>query len=62
MTGRDEILAVPPAVSARTADGTFTPQDVINELHRRGTRHWRGRTSTFGGALRPQSTSVILTS
>jgi hypothetical protein len=37
MTARDEILAALPAVRARTGQKTFTPQDVIDELNRRGT-------------------------
>lgn len=37
MTARDEILAALPAVRARTGHETFTIQDVIDELHRRGT-------------------------
>jgi hypothetical protein len=39
MTARDEILAVHPAVRARTGRETFTPQDVIDELQRRGTSY-----------------------
>jgi hypothetical protein len=39
MTARDEILAVLPAICARTADGTFTAQDVIDELRRRGSTY-----------------------
>jgi hypothetical protein len=39
MTARDEILAVLPAVCARTVDGTFTPQDVIDELRRHGSTY-----------------------
>jgi hypothetical protein len=39
MTARDEILAALPTVAARTLDGTFTPEDVVNELRRRGTRY-----------------------
>ena len=43
MTARDEILAALPAVRARTGRETFTPQDVIDELQRRGlaTSHRR---------------------
>jgi hypothetical protein len=37
MTARDEILAALPAICARTEDGTFTPQDVVDELRRRGS-------------------------
>ena len=39
MTARDEILAVLPAVRARTGRETFTPQEVIDELQRRGTSY-----------------------
>jgi hypothetical protein len=39
MTARDEILAVLPAVRARTGRETFTPQDVIDELQCRGTSY-----------------------
>jgi hypothetical protein len=38
MTARDEILAALPAICARAADGTFIPQDVSDELQRRGHR------------------------
>jgi hypothetical protein len=37
MTARDEILAALPGLEARTADGTFSLQDVVKELRRRGT-------------------------
>jgi hypothetical protein len=39
MTAREEILAALPAVCARTGGDTFTAQDVIEELQRRGTRY-----------------------
>jgi len=39
MTARDEILAVLPAVRVRTGSETFAPQDVIDELQRRGTSY-----------------------
>ncbi|MER6592296.1 hypothetical protein ABT214_10650 [Micromonospora purpureochromogenes] len=39
MTARDEILSALPAICARTVDGTFTPQNVINELRRRGSTY-----------------------
>jgi hypothetical protein len=39
MTARDEILAALPAICARAADGTFTPQDVVDELRRRGSTY-----------------------
>lgn len=35
VTARDEILAALPAICAASVDGTFTPQDVIDELRRR---------------------------
>ena len=37
MTARTEILNALPSVEARSADGTFSPQDVIDELRRRGS-------------------------
>jgi hypothetical protein len=39
ITARDEILAALPAICARAADGTFTPQDVVDELRRRGSTY-----------------------
>ena len=39
MTARDEILAALPAIQARTGRDIFTPQDVIDELQRRGTAY-----------------------
>jgi len=39
MTAREEILSALPAVRARTGQETFTPQDVIDELQRRGTSY-----------------------
>jgi len=39
VTARDEILAILPAVRARTGRETFTPQEVIDELQRRGTSY-----------------------
>jgi len=39
MTARDQILAALPTVCARTGSDTFTAQDVIEELQRRGTRY-----------------------
>jgi hypothetical protein len=39
MTTRDEILAALPSVEARSADDTFSPQDVIDELRRRGSAY-----------------------
>ena len=38
MTARDEILDALPVICSRTADGTFTSEDVIDELGRRGSR------------------------
>jgi hypothetical protein len=37
MTARDDILAALPAIRARTGSDVFTPQDVIDELARRGS-------------------------
>lgn len=37
MTARQEILEALPALRGRLGRDTFTPQDVIDELHRRGT-------------------------
>lgn len=37
MTCRDEILAALPSVAARSADRSFSPQDVVDELARRGS-------------------------
>jgi hypothetical protein len=37
VTARDEILDVLSGLEARTADGSFSPQDVVEELRRRGT-------------------------
>lgn len=39
MTAREEILAALPAVCARTDRETFTAQDVIDELQRRGSTY-----------------------
>ncbi len=39
MTARDEILAALPAIRARTGRDTFSPQEVIDELQRRGTAY-----------------------
>ena len=39
MTAREEILAALPTVCGRTGSDTFTAQDVIEELQRRGTRY-----------------------
>ena len=39
MTARHEILQALPAVRARLGRDTFSPQDVIDELHRRGTTY-----------------------
>lgn len=37
MTAREEILEALPSIEARTADATFSPQDVVDELRRRGS-------------------------
>ncbi len=39
MTAREEILAALPAVRARTGRESFTIQDVIEELQRRGSTY-----------------------
>lgn len=39
MTAREEILAALPAVRARTGRESFTVQDVIEELQRRGSTY-----------------------
>jgi hypothetical protein len=39
MTARDEILAALPSIEGRSADDTFTPQDVVAELRRRGSTY-----------------------
>ena len=39
MAARDEILAALPIVEGRSADGTFSPQDVIDELRQRGSTY-----------------------
>ncbi|MEV0719503.1 hypothetical protein [Asanoa sp. NPDC050611] len=37
VTARDEILAALPSIVERSVDGSFQPQDVIDELRRRGS-------------------------
>lgn len=39
VTTRDEILAALPGIEGRSADDTFSPQDVIDELRRRGSTY-----------------------
>jgi hypothetical protein len=39
MTARDEILAALPTICARSSDGSFAPQDVIDEQRRRGSSY-----------------------
>jgi hypothetical protein len=39
MTCRDEILDALPAVTAKSADETFAPEDMVAELRRRGSRY-----------------------
>jgi hypothetical protein len=41
VTAREEILAALPAIRARTGRDTFTLEDVIEELARRGSRYGR---------------------
>jgi rhamnose utilization protein RhaD (predicted bifunctional aldolase and dehydrogenase) len=38
VTARAEFLAILPALTARSSDGTFTVEDVVRELARRGSR------------------------
>jgi hypothetical protein len=51
MTARDEILAALPAVRARTGRETFAPQEVIDELQRRGTSYKPSTIRTHIGRL-----------
>jgi hypothetical protein len=37
VTARDEILAALPAIRTRLGRETFSPQDVVDELHLRGS-------------------------
>ncbi|MDP9792451.1 hypothetical protein J2S43_000963 [Catenuloplanes nepalensis] len=39
VTARDEILAALPQVISSSPDGTFLPQDVIDELRRSGSTY-----------------------
>jgi hypothetical protein len=39
MTARDDILAVLPTIEGRNADGTFSPQDIVDELRRCGSTY-----------------------
>ena len=39
MTARDEILATARALAPETPDGSFSVEDVIKELRRRGSRY-----------------------
>jgi hypothetical protein len=39
VTARDDILAALPSIVARSVDGSFQPQDVIDELRRRGSAY-----------------------
>ena len=39
MTARDEVLDAARALAAVSADGTFTPVDVVGYLQSRGTRY-----------------------
>jgi lambda repressor-like predicted transcriptional regulator len=39
MTARDEILAALPSIEGTSGDDTFTPQDVVAELRRRGSTY-----------------------
>jgi hypothetical protein len=46
VTARQEILAAARSLAARSSDSTFTVEDVLNELHRRGTRYADGTIRT----------------
>jgi hypothetical protein len=46
MTARDEILAALPAIEGKSTDGTFSPQDVVDELRRRGSLHAKSTIRT----------------
>lgn len=39
MTARTEILAALSSIESRSADDTFTAQDVVDELRRRGSSY-----------------------
>jgi hypothetical protein len=39
MTAREEILAALPSIEGRSADDTFSPQDIVDELRRRGSSY-----------------------
>ncbi len=39
MTTRDEILAVLPNLEFRSGDGTFSVEDVVGALRRRGSQY-----------------------
>ena len=39
MTARDQILAALPDIEARSVNGSFSPQDVVAELRRRGSTY-----------------------
>ena len=46
MTARDEILAALPNIEARSANGSFSPQDVVDELRQRGSTHSKSTIRT----------------
>jgi hypothetical protein len=39
MTARDEVLAAAKELAARTSDGTFTVEEILDHLRRRGSRY-----------------------
>jgi hypothetical protein len=39
VTARDEVLAAARKLSVRTTDGTFSVDDIVTELHRRGSAY-----------------------
>ncbi|GAB3147356.1 hypothetical protein GCM10027290_30510 [Micromonospora sonneratiae] len=47
MTARDEILAALRDLVARSPDGTFRPQEVIDELRRRGSTYAESTIRTY---------------
>jgi hypothetical protein len=44
---RDEILAVAANLAARSADGTFSPDDVVRELARQGSSYQESTIRTY---------------
>lgn len=46
-TCRDEILAVTANLASRSADGTFSPDDVVREMARRGSSYQESTIRTY---------------